>query len=143
MTTDQAGAGSGDAHDAEAADLQALKERFIAKRGYWNRLWDQLLVEDRRFFEAYMEFSIAPTVDAALDEKTRELIFIAIDACTTHLFEPGIRIHMRNALSVGATKREILEVLELVSVVGIHSVAVGLPLLLDEVDRAHERGASE
>lgn len=116
-------------------DPDALKREFISRRGYWNRVWDQLLTEDPSFFAAYSGFSSIPIDSAALDIKTQELIFIAIDASTTHLYEPGIRIHMRNALAAGATKREILEVLELVSVIGIHSVTVGLPLLLAEVER--------
>jgi alkylhydroperoxidase/carboxymuconolactone decarboxylase family protein YurZ len=119
-------------------DLETLKTRFIAERGYWNRTWDQLLAEDPDFFKAYLEFSAAPSRNASLDAKTRELIYIAVDASATHLFSPGIQIHMRNALAAGATKKEILEVLELVSVIGIHAVAVGLPLLLAEVDRAGE-----
>jgi alkylhydroperoxidase/carboxymuconolactone decarboxylase family protein YurZ len=119
-------------------DAETLKSRFIAERGYWNKVWDQLLAEDPEFFQAYLEFSVAPSRHASLDAKTRELIFIAVDASTTHLFVPGMQIHMRNALAAGATKKEILEVLELVSVVGIHTVAVGLPLLLAEVDRANE-----
>jgi alkylhydroperoxidase/carboxymuconolactone decarboxylase family protein YurZ len=60
----------------------------------------------------------------------------------THLFAAGARIHIRNALALGATKREILDVLELVSVLGIHSVAVGLPVLLDEVERQQAAGSS-
>ena len=44
-----------------------------------------------------------------------------IDAATTHLYEPGLRQHIRNALRYGATKEEIMEVLELVSVLGIHA----------------------
>jgi alkylhydroperoxidase/carboxymuconolactone decarboxylase family protein YurZ len=122
-------------------DPELLKARFIAERGYWNRMWEQLIVEDPDFFSAYLEFSATPSRNASLDAKTRELILIAVDASTTHLFAPGIQIHMRNALQAGATKKEILEVLELVSVVGIHSVAVGLPLLLAEVEKAENEGS--
>ena len=66
----------------------------------------------------------------------KELIYIAIDAATTHLYEPGLRQHMRNALNYGATKEEIMEVLELVSVLGIHACTLGVPVLIEELAAA-------
>jgi alkylhydroperoxidase/carboxymuconolactone decarboxylase family protein YurZ len=110
----------------------ALKEEFIRVRGYWSELWDGVLALDADFFEAYFRFSAVPFETGVLEPKVKELIFIAIDAATTHLFEPGIRIHIRNALAHGATAAEIMEVFELTSVLGIHTVNVGLPVLLEE-----------
>lgn len=117
----------------------ALKEEFIRVRGYWSPLWDGVLALDPDFFEAYFRFSAVPFTDGTLEPKVRELIFIAIDASTTHLYEPGIRIHIRNALDLGATAAEIMEVLELTSVLGAHTCLVGAPLLLQE-SRAHDEG---
>lgn len=54
---------------------------------------------------------------------------LAIDSSCTHLWEPGMHVHTRNALRAGATKAEILEVLELTSVLGLQSIEVGVPLL--------------
>jgi len=114
----------------------AMKEEFIRVRGYWSDLWDGVLALDPDFFEAYFRFSAVPFEDGLLDAKVRELIYIAIDASTTHLFEPGIRIHIRNALAHGATATEIMEVLELTSILGIHTATVGVPLLLQEAAEA-------
>ena len=61
-------------------------------------------------------------------------MLIAVDAATTHLFKPGLRIHIRRALELGATRDEILEVLQLVSVLGMHSCTVGVPLLVRALD---------
>lgn len=110
----------------------ALKEEFIRVRGYWSELWDGVLALDPDFFEAYFRFSAVPFEHGVLEPKVKELIYIAIDASTTHLFEPGIRIHIRNALAHGATAEEIMEVLELTSVLGIHTCNVGVPILLEE-----------
>lgn len=66
----------------------------------------------------------------------KELIYVAVDAATTHLYEPGLRQHIRNAIGYGATKEEIMEVLELVSVLGIHACTMGVPILLEEYSRA-------
>lgn len=118
---------------------QALKDEFVRVRGYWSELWDGVLRLDADFFEAYFAFSAVPWQHGVLTPKVRELIYIAIDASTTHLFEPGIRIHIRNALQHGATAAEIMEVLELTSVLGIHTCTVGVPILLEE----HGRSSSE
>lgn len=117
----------------------ALKEEFVRVRGYWSDLWDGVLALDPDFFEAYFRFSAVPFEGGVLEPKLKELIYIAIDAATTHLFEPGIRIHIRNALAHGATAAEIMEVFELTSVLGVHTVNVGLPVLLEE---AEKNGAS-
>lgn len=112
-----------------------LKESFISRRGYWSPFWDGLLWLDADFFEAYLDFSGLPWQNGVLEPKLKELIYVAMDASTTHLYEPGLRVHMRNALSHGATKEEVLEVLELVGTVGIHTCVAGIPLLLDELRR--------
>lgn len=114
----------------------ALKEEFIRVRGYWSELWDGVLALDPDFFEAYFRFSAVPFQDGVLSPKVRELIYIAIDASTTHLFEPGTRIHIRNALAHGATAAEIMEVLELTAVLGVQTMDVGVPVLLEEAGRA-------
>jgi alkylhydroperoxidase/carboxymuconolactone decarboxylase family protein YurZ len=118
---------------------EKLKADFIVNRGYWSELWDNVLALSPDYFEAYAEFSSVPWKTGTLEPKIRELIYVAIDAATTHLYEPGIRIHMENALKQGATPAEIMEVLELTSVLGIHTVALGLPALLDELKKAEER----
>jgi alkylhydroperoxidase/carboxymuconolactone decarboxylase family protein YurZ len=77
-----------------------------------------------------------PWLHGTLGPKFRELIYIAIDAATTHLYLPGLRTHIRNALGHGATVAEIMEVLELTSVLGIHTITEGVPALLDELKTA-------
>jgi alkylhydroperoxidase/carboxymuconolactone decarboxylase family protein YurZ len=111
-----------------------LRQDFVEARGYWNPFWDGLLTLDPDFFEAYLNFSAVPWRKGVLEPKIKELIYTAIDAATTHLYEPGLRTHIRNALRYGATKEEIMEVLELVSVLGIHSCTLGVPVLLEELE---------
>lgn len=117
----------------ELTDRQKeLKELFIKERGYWSDLWDNLLVLNEQFFEAYLQFSAVPWQNSKLDPKNKELIYIAIDASTTHLYEPGIRVHIQNALKYRATKEEIMEVFELTSVLGIHTLTESVPILEEE-----------
>ncbi|MBS1675898.1 MAG: carboxymuconolactone decarboxylase family protein [Actinobacteria bacterium] len=115
-----------------SAREKALKEEFVAVRGYWSELWDGVLALDPDFFEAYFRFSAVPFEGGELEPKVRELVYIAIDASTTHLFQPGIRIHIRNALEHGASAAEVMQVLELTALQGIKTAEVGMPILLDE-----------
>ncbi|TVR10325.1 MAG: carboxymuconolactone decarboxylase family protein [Salinarimonadaceae bacterium] len=120
----------------DGARKRELKETFTRQRGYWSDLWSNLLDRDPDFFEAYMHFSSVPWLRDGLDPKVREFVYIAIDASTTHLYDPGTKIHMINAFRYGATAGEILEVLELISMQGIHSSTVGAGILLEELAAA-------
>ena len=112
---------------------RALREQFIDARGYWNPFWDGLLQLDPDFFETYLAFSSVPWRSGPLEPKVKELIYTAIDASTTHLYEPGLRQHVRNALGYGATREELMEVFELTSVLGIHTCTLGVPVLIEEL----------
>jgi alkylhydroperoxidase/carboxymuconolactone decarboxylase family protein YurZ len=114
-----------------------IKEKFRKARGYWSEQgWGQLLRMDPDYFETYTNFSAKPWRKGVLPPKIKELIYIAIDASCTHLYPSGTRIHMQNAIRYGATKEEIMEVLELVSVLGIHGMNMGLPILVEELKAA-------
>jgi len=113
---------------------QAELLRHITKeRGAPSAKMQQILEWDTDFFEAYMNFSGHPWRKGVLPPKVKELIYIAVDASVTHLYEPGLKLHMRKAMEQGATPEEILEVLELISVLGIHSCTVGVPALAEVV----------
>jgi alkylhydroperoxidase/carboxymuconolactone decarboxylase family protein YurZ len=112
-----------------------LKADFERVRGYWTPLWDGVLALDPDFFEAYFRFSAVPFEHGALEPKVKELVYIAVDVSTTHLFEPGTRIHIRNALAHGATAAEIMEVFELAAAVGMQTVTTAAPVLAQELGR--------
>ena len=118
----------------------ALRADFEAKRGYWHGFWDGLLELDPDFFEAYVEFSAYPWANGVLEPKVKELIYTAFDASATHMYVPGLRQHIENALGHGATPAEVMEVFELASTIGIHGYLVGLPIVLEELERAGEGG---
>jgi alkylhydroperoxidase/carboxymuconolactone decarboxylase family protein YurZ len=71
--------------------------------------------------------------DGELDPKLETFIRLAVDVSATSLYRPGVRSHIRRALDLGATRAEILEVITLMSVVGIHAPATGLPILEEEL----------
>ena len=71
-----------------------------------------------------------------LEPKVKELVYIAVDAAATHLYVPGIRQHVKQAIKHGATAAEIMEVLELTSTLGIHACNIGVPILVEELEAA-------
>jgi alkylhydroperoxidase/carboxymuconolactone decarboxylase family protein YurZ len=115
---------------------QEIKDAFVAARGNWPAAFDGILRLDPEFFAAYTEFSSVPWRSGTLEPKVKELVYIALDASATHLYPSGTRNHMRRAIAAGATAAEIMEVLELVSVVGIHACTMGVPILLEELAAA-------
>jgi alkylhydroperoxidase/carboxymuconolactone decarboxylase family protein YurZ len=120
-----------DAMAAPDSNRQRLKDEFIANRGYWAPLWDSVLEVSPEYFEAYMKLSSVPWKTGTLEPKVREFIYIAIDTATTHLHVQGTRVHMQNAIRYGATQGELMEVLQLTSVLGVHTMTMGLPALVD------------
>ena len=107
--------------------------------GDWNPFWTTLEELDPDYLEAFLQFRSVPQ-KGPLPQKYKELIFIAINVATTHLWPSGARRHIANALEAGATKEEILEVMQLTSIMGIHSMTMGVPILMEEVDKSTKNG---
>lgn len=103
--------------------------------GDWNPMWDLMQEMDPDYLEAFLAFRAVPQRKGPLEQKYKEMIFIAINAATTHLHGPGVRRHIQNALRAGATKEEILEVIELTTIMGIHSMTLAAPILKEEMDK--------
>tara|TARA_B100000029_G_scaffold275340_2_gene270049 strand:+ start:331 stop:702 length:372 start_codon:yes stop_codon:yes gene_type:complete len=103
--------------------------------GDWNPLWEQFHEVDPDFLEAYLAFRSVPQSSGPLEQKYKELILVAVNASTTHLYGPGVRRHIQNALKAGATREEILEAIQLTTVMGIHSCNLAIPILLEEVEK--------
>ena len=108
--------------------------------GSWNPAWDPLAELDAQWVEKFFGMATHPIRKGILDPKTFELIAIAVDASCTHLYAPGVRRHIRKALELGVTIEEILAVLQLTSILGIHSMALGAPILIEEAKRLADEG---
>jgi len=129
----------------EKSKKKQLKTPYIdtqRKSGDWNPLWSTFSDWDPEFLEAYLRLRNIPFKNGPLPKKMKELILVAINAATTHLYSPGVRRHIRNALQHGATREEILETIELTTVLGIHSSNVAIPILAEELAE-HDRKPRE
>ncbi|ODV44415.1 carboxymuconolactone decarboxylase [Cupriavidus sp. UYMMa02A] len=106
--------------------------------GYWNPDWDAALALDPAWMEKFVAMGLHPMKAGVLAPKVIEFICIAVDASCTHLYAPGTQRHIRKAIELGATREEITAVLQLASVLGIHTMSLGGPLLLDELSRTRQ-----
>jgi alkylhydroperoxidase/carboxymuconolactone decarboxylase family protein YurZ len=121
------------------AELTAYQEQvkadFTTMRGYWHAFWDEMLELDPELFAAYTEFSSVAWRTGPLSPKIKEFVYIAFDTAATHLYVKGLKLHIENALGYGATVGEILEVMEIASVLGAESVASAASMIAEEVER--------
>jgi alkylhydroperoxidase/carboxymuconolactone decarboxylase family protein YurZ len=112
---------------------EEIKADFTRARGYWHEFWDDMLELDPELFAAYTEFSSVPWRSGTLEPKVKEMVYIAFDTAATHLYVKGLKAHIENAIGYGATPQEILEVMEIASVLGIHGVTMSAPILQEEL----------
>ncbi len=130
----EAGPVEADSVEAGGRTATPVTDAYLAK-GYWNPLWDQLRRLDPEFMEAYLAFRDVPHRKGPLPPHIKELILVAINVATTHLYGPGARRHMQNALRQGATPDELLETIELTTVMGIHACNLAIPIMAEEVEK--------
>ncbi|SEK79686.1 carboxymuconolactone decarboxylase family protein [Rhodococcus maanshanensis] len=114
----------------------------MKQAGSWNPLWDTLSEWDPEWTEQFMAMNATPVRRGVFTPEFVELLSIAIDAAATHMYAPGVRRHIRAALELGVSREEILTVLQMVSVLGIHACNLGVPILAEELDAYESRRAA-
>ena len=103
--------------------------------GQWNTAWDPFYELDPVWTDAFMETGAGIYGSGVLSPKEVELLSIAFDASYTHMYASGTRRHIRNAIKVGATMEEIMEVLKLCVAQGVQACNLGVPILAEELKR--------
>ena len=103
---------------------------------------DRLHEWDADWAEKYVKVSSNPWTNGILTVKECELIGIAISVACTNLQPDATRRHIRAALSAGATRDEILELIKMGAALAIHSCSVGAPILLEEAKAADVKPAN-
>lgn len=114
------------------SDYSAVQERFEHELGGWPDHFNPVLAGDLPIMERFARLHASAWATGPLDTKSKHLILLAINASASHLYHPGVRHHASKALEAGAARGELLDVLELTSVIGIHSCAIGFPILDEE-----------
>lgn len=105
-------------------ERSAALRRRLASDPYWHEVdaalggsFDKLVVLSPEMAEACIALAAVPWQrrPSALSAKIKELVYVAIDASPTHLYLPGLRFHLREALEAGSEAEELIEVLLLAS----------------------------
>ncbi|BBD98388.1 carboxymuconolactone decarboxylase family protein [Sphingobium amiense] len=112
---------------------KAVKEEFIRLRGFWVDEYDAMAILCPDFLEKLVATGGVVKKSSTLSPLLHHLVAVALDASITHLFDTGTRLHMRAALALGGTREQLVEVIQIVSFLGMQSHLVGLPIILDLV----------
>ena len=108
--------------------------------GQWNAAWDPFFELDPVWTDEFMATGAGIYGSGVMPAKETELLSIAFDASYTHMYAPGTRRHIHNALKAGATVEEIMEVLKLCVVQGVQACNLGVPILAEELARQRASG---
>lgn len=103
--------------------------------GQWNTAWDPFFELDPAWTDEFMSTAGGIYGSGVMPAKETELLSIAFDASFTHMYAPGTRRHIHNALAAGATIEEIMEVLKLCVAQGAQACNLAVPILAEEMDR--------
>lgn len=109
--------------DADApldAERQALWEKYVGDDPFWVGFEHEnpgflsaMLRLQPALFTAFFDYCAVPWKIGSVRARTKELVAIACDIAPTHAFGPGFRLHLRNAIALGATRRQIMETLDI------------------------------
>lgn len=101
--------------------------------GQWSSAWDPFLALDPAWTDAFMRLGAGIYGSGVLPPKEVELLSIAFDASFTHMYAPGTRRHIQNAIKAGATIAEIFEVLKICVAQGAQASNLGVAILAEEL----------
>jgi alkylhydroperoxidase/carboxymuconolactone decarboxylase family protein YurZ len=107
-----------------------------AETGPWDDAFAQLREWDPAWAESCAKMATSPWRRDVLPRKLVELISLMLNVQCTSLNPEGTRRHIRAALDAGATRDEILFVIECAALGSIHSCSLGAPILLEEAKAA-------
>lgn len=95
-------------------ERQRIWDEHIASTRYWATMQEELpgfleslLWLSPQAFEAFIAYVGLPFRSKLVPILTKELIGMVADACPAHVYLPGMRMHLRNAIRLGAGRLAI------------------------------------
>lgn len=105
-----------------------LWKKHVGDDAYWDGMerevpgfLDALLRLSPEAFDAFFMYCLVPWKTGALRAVTKELISIAVDATPSHRYLPGMRLHLANAIHLGAGRTAILQALKIAADAPLHA----------------------
>lgn len=129
LLLEASGAGLTPAAPANAATPACDEMKAL---GQWNDAWDPFYQLDPAWTDQFIAAGTGFYTNGILTPKFVELVGIAFDAAITHMYVPGVRRHIKAALSLGATVGEITDVLKLCVSQGANALDLGVPIVAEE-----------
>lgn len=109
----------------------ALRSRLQGDDPYWADFerevpgfLDALLRQSPEAYEAFFAYTAVPWRTGAVGARVKELMSMASDAAPTHRYLPGMRVHLANAVRLGAGRTAILHALDIAAAAPPHQ---GIP----------------
>jgi alkylhydroperoxidase/carboxymuconolactone decarboxylase family protein YurZ len=109
------------------ADRTALRDRRQGTDPYWvdferevPGFLDSLLRLSPEAYDAFFVYCAVPWRTGAVRGLTKELMSMAADATPTHRYLPGMRLHLANAIRLGAGRTAILHALDIAAAAPSH-----------------------
>lgn len=109
------------------AERQTLWDTHVGEDPYWDAFeaempgfLDALLRMSPAGFKGFFDYCAIPWAENTVRARAKELIALACDACPSHRFLPGLRLHIRNALKLGVGAVAIRETLALAAAAPTH-----------------------
>jgi alkylhydroperoxidase/carboxymuconolactone decarboxylase family protein YurZ len=102
----------------------------------WGSSLDKLKEWDPKGAELLLRVGTNPWTSGVLPRKEVELLYLALSCACTNLNEAATRRQIRAALDAGATRAEIVGVLNCGVGLAVHSCSLGAPILLEEMKAA-------
>lgn len=106
---------------------QALWDRYVGDDPYWTAFeadvpgfLDALLRLSPEQFRGFHDYCAIPWKTGSVRALTKELAALATDAAPTHRYMPGFRMHLRNALKLGAGRTAVRETLAIAAAAPVH-----------------------
>lgn len=108
-------------------ERQRLWDEHVGNDRYWSAFeqevpgfLDGLLQASPPAFDQFFRYCALPWRSGLLAPLTKELVAMAVDATPTHRFLPGLRLHLRNAVKLGAGRRQVLQALDIAAASPAH-----------------------
>jgi len=115
---------------ALSAKAVRIKENYVERYGHWPHWMECALRALPEFFTAMLALNHGG--NGGLDDKSREIVLLAVSSCPAILDVEAIRRHTRRCLALGLAAEDLLEAVQCASGIGIHAYSIGVP----EVDAA-------
>jgi alkylhydroperoxidase/carboxymuconolactone decarboxylase family protein YurZ len=110
-----------------SADQQALWDKHVGNDPFWRRFEAELpgflgamLRLSPTQFSAFFDYCAVPWKSGQVPARLNELIAMACDATPAHRFGPGFRLHLRNAIMLGAGSLAVGETLDIAAAAPVH-----------------------